>query len=217
MRREADWERYLPLVLYAYRTAAHSSTGISPFQLMFGRQPKSAQFSQSLAFEPASYQAHLRSKLAELRDVVETNTTEAANLQKAFYDRHSSHRPFKQGTPVWLSLPTAHKLSPQWEGRWTVKEVKSDINVEITDGKRSKVVHINQLQPRLQPEPVPLQDIDSTNHCNRPQWNPPQIDHMVIPPDPPLPNRRYPIRNRQPPDWRAYVDNVTHITQLTLL
>ena len=36
---EDDWERYLPLVLYAYRTAQHSSTGASPFQLMFGRPP----------------------------------------------------------------------------------------------------------------------------------------------------------------------------------
>ena len=34
---EDDWERYLPLVLYAYRTAQHSLTSASPFQLMFGR------------------------------------------------------------------------------------------------------------------------------------------------------------------------------------
>lgn len=28
--KQSDWERYLPLVLYAYRTSVHSSTGSSP-------------------------------------------------------------------------------------------------------------------------------------------------------------------------------------------
>ena len=40
VEKEADWEQHLPLVLFAYRTAIHSSTGTSPFLLMFGRQPK---------------------------------------------------------------------------------------------------------------------------------------------------------------------------------
>ena len=39
VEQEAEWERYLPLVLFAYRTATHASTGTSPFMLMFGRQP----------------------------------------------------------------------------------------------------------------------------------------------------------------------------------
>ena len=37
--KQADWEQHLPLVLYAYRTSVHSSTGIEPYVLMFGRQP----------------------------------------------------------------------------------------------------------------------------------------------------------------------------------
>ncbi len=54
--KEADWERYLPLVLYAYRTAVHASTGISPFMLMFGRQPRSLDLLPALAFDLQSYQ-----------------------------------------------------------------------------------------------------------------------------------------------------------------
>ena len=30
----AEWERYLPLVLFAYRTAGHASTGITPFEMI---------------------------------------------------------------------------------------------------------------------------------------------------------------------------------------
>ena len=38
VQQHQDWEQYLPLVLYAYRTAVHASTGVSPFEMMFGRQ-----------------------------------------------------------------------------------------------------------------------------------------------------------------------------------
>ena len=36
-----DWDIHLPMILFAYRNAKHSSIGFSPFQLMFGRQAKS--------------------------------------------------------------------------------------------------------------------------------------------------------------------------------
>ena len=86
--KEADWERYLPLALYAYRTAVHSTTGVSPFELMFGRQPtlNMAKLSGVTAFDPASYQAQLHAKLAELQDLVELNITEAGCEQKSAYD-----------------------------------------------------------------------------------------------------------------------------------
>ena len=32
---ESDWEKFLPLVMFAYRTSPHTSTGASPFDLMF--------------------------------------------------------------------------------------------------------------------------------------------------------------------------------------
>ena len=35
VQQHNDWEKYLPLVLYAYRTATHSSTGVSPFELVW--------------------------------------------------------------------------------------------------------------------------------------------------------------------------------------
>ncbi|CAF1293542.1 unnamed protein product [Didymodactylos carnosus] len=34
-----NWDEYLPAVLYAYNTGQHATTGYSPFQLMFGREP----------------------------------------------------------------------------------------------------------------------------------------------------------------------------------
>ena len=33
----------------------------------------------------------------------------------------------------------------------SVKIITSPVTMEITDGKRTKVVHVNRLQPRIQP------------------------------------------------------------------
>ena len=36
---EEGWETYILLVFYAYHTTPHSMTGVSPSQIMFGRDP----------------------------------------------------------------------------------------------------------------------------------------------------------------------------------
>ena len=53
-QRESDWEEHLQLLLYLYRTSKHASTGLTPYEILFGHNPPSpftplcpAQFSQS--------------------------------------------------------------------------------------------------------------------------------------------------------------------------
>ena len=198
-----DWEHYLPLVLYAYRTSIHSSTNVSPFTLMYGRQPK-ADFSHAPAHDTQSYSAHVRKKLAELRDFVEVNLAESAHQQKQAYDQHSNRRKFSVGNCVWLSIPTARKLDPKWEGGWKISSIKSPVTTEITDGQRIKVVHVNRLRhrfPESGDEQLPLSQHDT----HSPRWEPPWVEHYCIPSeesiDNVLPTRRYPRRDsRQPPD-----------------
>ena len=85
-----EWEQYLPLVLYAYRTSAHASTGASPFLLMFGRNPAaSTRFSAPTAFDTPSYPAHLQAKLAEFRNFVETNLAAAGHNHSMIVDINS--------------------------------------------------------------------------------------------------------------------------------
>ena len=192
---EDDWERFLPLVLYAYRTAQHSSTGVTPFQLMFGRSPQSSPFCQSKAFDPNTYSAQLQAKLASLQDLVHTNISASAQQQKFQHDKQSRAHSFVAGAPVWLSIPTRGKLQPKWQGNWEVLEIKSPTNVKITNGQTTKVVHVNRLRHRKQPQ---LKSIPVTTTPSSNNWFPPQVDHHII--STPPSQHRYPQRNRHPPN-----------------
>ena len=207
-QRQDDWEKHLPLVLYAYRTATHSSTGTSPFQLMYGRQSKSSTFSSFTGYDALQYQGTLQAKLAELQDLVEAHIVETQQCHKGIYDQNTAERSFKIGDLVWLSIPTAGKLDPRWEGKWKVKTRKSPITMEITDGKRTKVVHANHLQPRIQPsveEDVNsgaqhIQRVDPRHHV---QWEAPHVEHFDFGSPPPVANLPtlppQPVQPEQPP------------------
>ena len=119
---------------------------------MFGRDPKQAAFPPTNAFDSSSYSAYLLTKLAKLQDLVANNTDVAAQQQKSHYNKSSVTRTFSVSDPIWLSIPTARKLQPRWEGKWTVQEIRGPVNLKITDGKRTKVVHINRVHHRVQPQ-----------------------------------------------------------------
>ena len=106
---------------------------------MFGRQLSTSTFSSQNSFDATSYLGHLRAKLSELRDLVETNLAAVSASQKSTYDVHSKSRTFTQGEPVWLSVPTRVKLDPKWEGGWLLKSVKGLVILEM----HTKIVHVN--------------------------------------------------------------------------
>ena len=104
--------------------ALHTSTGVSPFVFMFGREPRSTDLSPHIAFDTNSYQSYLQAKLAELRDFVKVNTVLAGAAQKTAFDSQAKLRLLKEGDPVWLSITKPSKLGSRWEGKWIIKSVK---------------------------------------------------------------------------------------------
>ena len=67
---QADWEHYLPLVLFAYRTVVHSSTRFSPFELMFSRPALTSPVPSFNTFDVNTYHFQVHSALAQLYKIV---------------------------------------------------------------------------------------------------------------------------------------------------
>ena len=99
MFKQHDRECQLSLVLFAYRTTVHSSTGMSPLGLMFGRASQTNSLQPETAFESESYQAHLKHKLAEIKGFVKLRSPFRKNARKRTMIVKQQSAPFLEVTP----------------------------------------------------------------------------------------------------------------------
>ena len=93
-QRESDWEEHLQLLLYLYRTSKHASTGLTPYEILFGHNPPSLftpPMPSTVLSEPCEYSKNLHRKViqVELRELVEANSVESTEQQKKYYAGHS--------------------------------------------------------------------------------------------------------------------------------
>ena len=89
----SEWDRYIHLLTYAYNSTVHSSTGESPFFLMFGRTPPIPSCYSNVDFEPvrsqAEYPANLAAKMKEIWATAGINNQLALDAIKEQHDKHA--------------------------------------------------------------------------------------------------------------------------------
>ena len=169
VKTESDWEEHVQLLLFVYRTTKHSTTKLSPYEILFGQNPAPLQFPAppiDTIQDPHDYSSQLQRKLLEFKELVEANIVEATRKQAEYYN---SQEPVKLsvGQQVLLDDPTKGKLDPRWTGPWEVEEFKEPSTVKIRKGTSTRVVHINRTRPLLQGE------VDDTSVPKA--WNPPNF------------------------------------------
>ncbi|KAL5477314.1 hypothetical protein EMCRGX_G024098 [Ephydatia muelleri] len=142
-----------------------------PICMMFGRQPKLPPSTN--AFDAMTYSKSLCAKLDHLKDFVDTHLQQAAQHQKAAYDRHTKVRSFQVRAACLVVSSNSGKVGSQMGGKWKVTRMMSPVTVEISDGNRVRVVHVNRMQPRLQSGTM-----EQAEEGHRKPWSPPQVDHF---------------------------------------
>ena len=145
---ESLWEEHLQLLLFIYRTTRHSSTGFSPYEILFGSNPHSTQIpvlQSSFYPEPSDFYENLKAGLAQLRELVDANLAQSAGQQQPFYRNNHTPVPLACGQQVLLDNPCAGKLDPRWTGPWDVKELQGPSSVLLSRGGSEKLVHVNRV------------------------------------------------------------------------
>lgn len=110
-----NWDELLPELQYAYNVSSHSTTGVSPFFLMFGREPKCPldliikQPDIQLPTSNEEFIANLKDNMHRAFEIARTNTQIKVDLSKINYDRKAYACMFKPGDKCWIR---DHKPKP---------------------------------------------------------------------------------------------------------
>eukprot|EP00731_Ephydatia_muelleri_P037376 Em0453g3a len=134
---EHDWDLSLPTLLLAYRTSVQETTGTTPFQLMFGRNPRLP--------EDVLYSLPVAS-----HDSVTQYTKVLKGRLERSYQAVIKHVQQKQIIKKTLPRGKSRKLHKPWQGPYRVVKAISPSVYRIVDCARprcKRVVHFNRLKP----------------------------------------------------------------------
>ena len=162
--KPTDWDRYIPAALFAYREIPQSSTGFSPFELMFGRVVKgpsqllydtwtgvSSRSDQQLV---SDYVEKLGGALKEMVQQAQDAVQEVQSKSRSRQLLRAKVRSFRSGQKVLVLLPTAsNKMLLRWNGPFPViKKVNVHNYIIETSPGVQKLFHVNLLREYVERE-----------------------------------------------------------------
>lgn len=122
---KGNWKDHVETLTHAYNCTKHSSTGFSPFYLMFVRAPRipadlilDRDGPTDDNVEEVGYVARLRVALQEAYQRANHNAEEARRKQKGKHDKRAREVLFSKGDMVLVankSLRGPHKIADKWE------------------------------------------------------------------------------------------------------
>jgi hypothetical protein len=187
-QNQTNWDQYLPYVLFAYRTSAHSTTSYSPFYLLYGREaayPLDQLISETRSLnvetwcaseEARRYVTELLTKLNEAHTIVKQKAVEIQTNREQQNKAIENRMPFYQvGSKVMLYTPAIQqgrvkKLAALWQGPFEVIEILNNkLNYRIhklnkrgqkINTMKSLLVHVSRLKPYHPPNISKIRQLD---------------------------------------------------------
>eukprot|EP00253_Pinus_taeda_P026738 PITA_26738 len=114
MQQPTRWEDYLHLVEFAYNNGYHTSTQMSPFEVMYGRKCRTPTSWGGLE-DKLSLGPDMLKEMEEMVKRVRVNLKAAQDRQKNFADRKRRFKEFQVGDHVYIRIQ-AKRSTLQWNG-----------------------------------------------------------------------------------------------------
>ena len=145
-----DWFQWLPYVLFSYRTRIHSTTGYTPFELLFGRTVNEFKDYRNESL-PEDSSNSITKRLAEMnKNVAIDHDNARSKITKKQVQQMTSQN--KQHTVTTETLPIGttvfvknegilNKLEAAYKGPYKVIAITESLNYELEDTFNQKLEH----------------------------------------------------------------------------
>ena len=179
-RAVGAWAEELPSVLWSLRTTLNSSTGFTPFFLVYGAEailpsdiihdsPRVSAYNEENADEARHLSVDL---LEEARDLADQRATIYQQKLRRYHSRRIRQRSFKEGDLVLhLRQVKTHKLASPWEGPFVINKALHNGSYYLIDIREIKDRNRNFLRKRKRDDSGDIYD-ESERPCNIAQLHP---------------------------------------------
>jgi transposase InsO family protein len=176
--RHDTWDVHLPLAEYAYNTTYHSGIGMSPYRLLFGRDPPDlytsmpgqpqANNTEAAMVTIPQYDDWSRRQLKLLREYQDVALRQTLMMRTAFKKKFDKRLKWKkQNNPMyqpgdkvllWIPEPGrpgfSAKLATSWKGPYIVVKTSHEYHAVVKHLKTGRIarVHVNRLRRVAQRE-----------------------------------------------------------------
>ncbi|KAJ9540954.1 hypothetical protein OSB04_027460 [Centaurea solstitialis] len=180
-----SWDTYLPLAEFSYNNSYHSSIGMPPFEMLYGRRCRTPICWGEVGQRVLGSTEVVQRTTEDIQRIRERLRT-AQSRQKSYADRRRSDLEFQVGDRVLLKVSPwkgvirfrkRGKLGPRYIGPFTVLarvgKVAYRLELPAVLGQIHSTFHVSQLRKCLADETahIPLDDIqvdESLNYVERP-------------------------------------------------
>ena len=162
-RKHDNWDDLLPFMMLAYNTTVHTTTGFTPYRLVFGEE---SNLPGNLVHRklrpdppPGDPGTWVQQALHESYDEVRTQQQRATHRQKQNYYSKAVARAFPIGCWTLRYYPPArkNKLCSPWIGPYKIVRAPMEwvVGIQVDADARIFYVHMDDLKCCATPDPEP--------------------------------------------------------------
>ena len=127
---QGSWDKYIPLMEFAYNNQFHSSIGMAPYEALYGRKCRTPVYWDKEGLEIIEGPEIVQETISKI-DIIKGRLKATQDRQKSYYDKHRKEMEYEVGDKVFLRVSPwkgvmrfgqKGKLSPRYIGPYDIVE-----------------------------------------------------------------------------------------------